>query len=86
MMNEKLSRRSLLRSSVVLGAAAGFPAIVPSTVFGADAPSNKITIAGIGVGSMGMGNLKGMLNQPDTQLLAVCDVDKKHRAFAKKND
>ncbi|VGO20164.1 Gfo/Idh/MocA family oxidoreductase [Pontiella sulfatireligans] len=78
------SRRNLLKSSAVLGVAAGFPAIVPSTVLGATAPSNQITIGGIGTGSMGMGNLKGFLNASGTRLLAVCDVDKKHRATAKK--
>jgi len=80
----KQTRRNVLRISALAGAAAGFPAIVPSSVFGATAPSNRITIGGIGVGSMGMGNLKGFLNAPGTQLLAVCDVDRKHRAKAKK--
>ncbi len=68
----------------MLGAVAGFPSIVPSSVLGAMAPSNRITIGGIGTGSMGMGNLKGLLNCDGTQLLAVCDVDRKHRANAKK--
>lgn len=80
----KQTRRNLLKTSAIIGATAGFPAIVPSSVFGATAPSNRITIGGIGVGSMGMGNLKGFLNAGGTQLLAVCDVDKKHRANAKK--
>lgn len=83
-MNKILSRRSLLKSSAVLGAAAGFPAIVPSTVLGATAPSNQITIGSIGTGSMGMGNLKGFLNMDDTRLLAACDVDQKHRDNAKR--
>ncbi|VGO17901.1 Inositol 2-dehydrogenase [Pontiella desulfatans] len=83
-MKNRLSRRNLLKSSAVLGAAAGFPSIVPSTVLGASAPSNTITIGGIGTGSMGMGNLKGFLNANGTRLLAVCDVDKKHRATAKR--
>ena len=44
--------------------AAGFPSIIPATVLGETAPSNKITIGGIGTGSMGMGNLNALLNQP----------------------
>ncbi|MDZ8118605.1 Gfo/Idh/MocA family oxidoreductase [Pontiella agarivorans] len=83
-MNPNLSRRNLLKTSALAGVAAGFPAIVPSSVLGASAPSNTITIAGIGTGSMGMGNLKGLLNQPDTRLLAVCDVDSRHRANGKR--
>ncbi|MDF7799728.1 Gfo/Idh/MocA family oxidoreductase [Pontiellaceae bacterium B1224] len=79
-----LSRRNLLKTSVIAGAAAGFPAIVPSSVFGATAPSNTITIGGIGTGSKGMGDLKGLLHLDGTRLLAVCDVDQKHRNTAKK--
>jgi predicted dehydrogenase len=83
-MKKQLSRRNLLKTSAFLGAAAGFPEIVPSSVFGQHAPSNRITIGGIGTGSMGMGNLKGFLNSDGTQLLAVCDVDKRHRENAKR--
>ncbi|MCK4564468.1 MAG: Gfo/Idh/MocA family oxidoreductase [Verrucomicrobia bacterium] len=80
----KQTRRNLLQTSALLGVAAGFPAIVPSTVFGDDAPSNRITIGGIGVGSMGTGNLRGFLHAQGTQILAVCDADEKHRNRAKK--
>ncbi|MDF7823101.1 Gfo/Idh/MocA family oxidoreductase [Pontiellaceae bacterium B12227] len=82
-MKKPLSRRNLLKTSAVAGAAAGFPTLIPSSVLGATAPSNTITIGGIGTGSMGMGNLKGLLNAGGTRLLAVCDVDKRHRANAK---
>lgn len=85
MMKKQLSRRTLLKSSAGIGAAAGFPSIVPSAVLGASAPSNRITIGGIGVGSMGMGNLRGLMNSEGTQILAVCDVDAKHRNQAKKS-
>lgn len=81
---QKQTRRHLLKTSAFVGAAAGFPAIVPSTVFGGNAPSNRITIGGMGVGSMGTGNLRGFLHAPGTQILAVCDVDEKHRNRAKK--
>lgn len=80
----KHSRRNLLKSSMLVGAAAGFPSIVPSSVFGAEAPSNRITIGGIGVGSMGTGNMRGFLHASGTQVLAVCDVDENRRNRAKK--
>ena len=70
-MKKTLSRRNLLKTSAMVGTAAGFPAIIPSSVLGAAAPSNTITIGGIGTGSMGMGNLRGFLNRSDTRLLAV---------------
>lgn len=71
-----------------LGTAAGavaFPYIVPSSVFGAGAPSRKITMGCIGVGSQGSGNMNGFLDKKDdVRVLAVCDVDKGHRDGAKK--
>lgn len=56
----------------------GFPAIVPSSVFGKEAPSNRITLGCIGTGGMGMGNLKGFLNQSGARIVAACDVDQRH--------
>ena len=60
------SRRNMLRTSALVGTVAGFPAIVPSSIFGAGAPSNRITMGGIGTGSMGMENLRGFLNDSRT--------------------
>ncbi|HPC93990.1 MAG TPA: Gfo/Idh/MocA family oxidoreductase [Sedimentisphaerales bacterium] len=81
MINRRVSRRRFL------GATAGvvaFPYIVPSSVFGAGAPSGKITIGCIGVGSQGMGNMNGFLEKNDARILAVCDVDRRHRDAAKR--
>ncbi|MBT3293638.1 MAG: Gfo/Idh/MocA family oxidoreductase [Verrucomicrobia bacterium] len=66
-----LSRRSLLKQSLAAGAAF---TIVPRYVLGGAGytpPSEQITKAVIGVGSMGKGHLK----LGGTRLLAVCDVD-----------
>jgi hypothetical protein len=58
------------------GAALAGPTIIPARVFGAGAPSNRIAIGMIGMGRQAMGaNLKPFLNSPDTQVVAVCDVD-----------
>ena len=67
-----LSRRSFLGS--VSGAVAGMT-ILPSHVIaglGHPAPSDKLNIAGIGVGGMGYHNLKQMEQQ---NIVALCDVD-----------
>jgi len=69
------TRRDFLRSSAVAGAAFIGPFFVPSSVFGANAPSNRITIGCIGVGGMGMNDLKAIISKPQTQVLAVCDVE-----------
>ena len=67
-----------------VAAVAGFPTIIPSRVFGADAPSKRITMAGVGMGGQGMSNLKSFLGNADVQWLAVCDVDSRRLAQAKR--
>jgi predicted dehydrogenase len=70
-----VTRRQFLKGSAV--AATGFlvPAIVPASVFGADAPSNRITIGFVGVGRMGSGDMRELLGFKEVQIIAVCDVD-----------
>jgi len=68
------SRRQFLKS--VSGSAVGiigFPYIVPSSVFGADgsvAPSERIVIGCIGVGSQGTSNMSAFLNKPDVKIFS----------------
>jgi len=74
-----ISRRDFLKSStIVTGAAIALPAIVPSSVFGADAPSNRITIGCIGTGGQGTSDMKGFKGKRDCEIVAVCDVDADH--------
>lgn len=72
-----VTRRQFLRNS--LSAAFGSlvaPTFVPASVFGQTAPSNRITIGMIGMGRQAFhSNLKFFLHAPDTQVVAVCDVD-----------
>jgi len=76
---KSINRRQFLRE--VTGLAAGaitFPYIVPSSVFskaGSYAPSNRIVMGCIGVGSQGTGNMMEFLSNGDAQIVAVCDVD-----------
>ncbi len=74
------SRREFLsvapKAALAGAALAGFPAIVPATVFGAQAPSNRITVGAIGVGRISRGHdLPGILQYDEAQVVAVCDVD-----------
>ena len=80
----KLSRRQFLKSSAAAGAAIACPAIVPSSVLGAGAPSNRITLGCIGLGGQGTGNMKAFNGKPDCEVLAVCDADVKHMERALK--
>ena len=79
-----ITRRDFFSRTVAAGTAIAFPAIVPSSVFGANAPSNRIVMGAIGVGSQGTGDMRGFLSKPEVQMVAVCDVDKNHRDGAKK--
>ena len=71
-----ISRRTFLGSSAA--AAVGLT-IVPSNVMGSTlghkAPSDKLNIAGVGVGGMGFSNLKAMETE---NIVALCDVDWKY--------
>jgi len=67
------SRRRFLQCTA---AGLALPSIVPASVFGADAPSKKITIGFIGTGDHGTGwNLYYYLKLRDAKVVMVCDVD-----------
>jgi len=85
-MNNKqsITRRDFFQRTAGLGAALAFPSIVPRSVFGANAPSNRIVMGAIGVGSQGTGDMQGFLSKPEVQMVAVCDVDRSHRDQAKR--
>src|SRR3982750_2422890 len=69
-----ISRRSLIKMGAV--AAIGFPAIVPSSVFGATAPSNRINVGAIGVGRISRGHdMFEIFKNDDAHIVAVCDLD-----------
>ena len=78
MNNNGVSRRGFLKGAAMAGSALAFPTIGPSTVFGAGAPSNRIVMAGIGLGGMGSGNMNSFLGKQEVQFVAVCDVDAGH--------
>ena len=66
------NRRGFLKAACV---AATAPWVVPSSVLGAGAPSNRINVACIGTGNQGSGILKRFLKNEDVQVVAVCDVN-----------
>jgi predicted dehydrogenase len=57
---------------------AGFPAIVPASVLGAHAPSNRINVGAIGTGRISRGHdLPGIWRHEVARIMAVCDLDSK---------
>lgn len=81
---ERLSRRAFLQKGITAGAGLAVPFIVPSFVFGEDAPSNKIAVGIIGAGIQGILNLRAFMSKRDAAVVAVCDVDSTRREQARK--
>ena len=53
------------------------PDIIPASALGRDgsvAPSERIVLGGIGIGSRGWGVLASMRGLPEVQFVAVCDL------------
>ncbi|MDR1814301.1 MAG: Gfo/Idh/MocA family oxidoreductase, partial [Tannerella sp.] len=72
-MNTKFSRRDFLKTSAATTAGMFF--VVPSNAvsgLGHVAPSDKLNIAGIGIGSKGSVNLNNMNSE---NIVALCDID-----------
>ena len=78
-----LSRRNFMKSTTKGAIAAslaitGFPTIVPASVFGKNAPSNKINIGQIGFGRIAKGHdLPDVMRNDIARVVAVSDVDSK---------
>src|SRR5690242_14781753 len=81
-----VTRRQFLKTSLASTAGAlVFPTIVPSSVFGANAPSKKIQIAQIGCGRIARDmDMPGIIKHDIARMVAVCDLDSKRLADAKK--
>ena len=72
-----MQRRSFIKKAVAttLGGIV-LPTIVPASVFGKNAPSNKINVGWIGCGRIGYGDIGNVMNYDQSQCIAVCDLDK----------
>ena len=85
MANSRLliSRRNMLR---LAAAAVAAPVVVPSTVFGQNAPSETMLMGSIGNGRMGHGDMKEAVYRgmkTNARVVAVCDVDSNRAAHAR---
>jgi len=79
-----VSRRGFVKRSLGAAAALGFPAIVPSSVFGQYAPSKRINVGAIGTGRISRGHdLPGIMQYDRARVTAVCDLDAIRVAEAK---
>ncbi|MBN2371806.1 MAG: Gfo/Idh/MocA family oxidoreductase [Vicinamibacteria bacterium] len=84
-----VSRREFIAAAASgMGAAsvlgAGFPAIVPASVFGKTSPGNRITIGAIGAGRISrIHDMPGVWKRDDVRIIAVCDLDSKRMQEAR---
>ncbi len=80
MKKQQPSRRKFLKdtakAAIGTSIAIHFPSIVPASVFGKLAPSNRINVAAIGAGRISRGHdMPGVWQYDFAQIMAVCDVD-----------
>jgi hypothetical protein len=82
-----LTRRQFLgRAAAAAGGVVAAPLVVPASALGLGgepAPSDKIIMAGIGIGGRGSGDLGWMMGQKDIRFVAVCDIRKSQREQVK---
>lgn len=81
-----LTRRRFLKASAGVIGAAMAPTIVPGSALGLNgivAPSERITLGGIGIRNRGGYVLSFMLAQPDVQFVAIADVRADRRKAVK---
>src|SRR5688572_16324380 len=83
------NRRKFLKDTIRLAAGAvamnSFPAIVPSSVFGRNAPSNKINIGQIGCGRIARTHdLAETFKYDHAHIMAIADVDRNRLQLGKK--
>lgn len=81
-----MKRRMFIKKAAATAVGtAVFPTIVPSSVFGKSAPSNKIHIGQIGCGRIARDHdMAETIKYDKAQFMAVCDVDNKRLVDGKK--
>jgi len=71
-MHQLLSRRHFLQTTALATAASAFPLTAKSA-----SANGKLRTAHIGVGGMGMSDLRSIMSHPMVEVAALCDVDSK---------
>ena len=82
--SSNLTRRGLLKGVLAAGVA---PMFVPASALGKagrPSPSERLTLAMIGIGNMGSGHINWWLGRGDVQVIATCDVRSTVRDRTKK--
>ena len=83
----RIARREFLGRSLGAAGAAALPSIISARALGregAAAPSERIVLGAIGIGPRGRHDLGCMLDEPDVQFVAICDVQAQRREDVKR--
>ncbi|MFA6244916.1 MAG: Gfo/Idh/MocA family oxidoreductase [Candidatus Hydrogenedentales bacterium] len=86
-LRKRWTRRQFMKNAMAAaGGIVAAPNIITSQALGAAdraAASERITVGVIGVSGRGRDDMRAFMAQPDTQVVAVCDVYKERREAAK---
>jgi predicted dehydrogenase len=80
------SRRRFLKQGLTTVSAVALPQFIPARALGRDgnvAPSNRIVLAGVGIGPRGRYDLSVMLPEKDVHFVTICDVQRSRRQAVK---
>ena len=78
-MEKKIQRRQFLKSTAAAGM--GLTILPSGTLFGANAPSNKLNVALIGTWGRALAHFNAISSE---NVVALCDVDENHLTGAVK--
>jgi predicted dehydrogenase len=84
-MKHSITRRQFLKTAAVAGVV-GLPQFVPTRTLGRAglvAPSKRLTLGVIGLGTQGFSDMRAFLGNAEVQVIAVCDVHEEQRAKGK---
>jgi predicted dehydrogenase len=70
-----MTRRTAIKRGLAgILAAGAAPMFLPSRLFGASAPSNRLTVGFVGTGLIASSHVGALLGRDDCQIVALCDV------------
>ncbi|MBP3357395.1 MAG: Gfo/Idh/MocA family oxidoreductase [Opitutales bacterium] len=73
-----MKRRTFIKNTAGMLAVVGFPTIIPASALGKGgkvAPSERVCVGAIGLGTQGTYNTKMLASDPRVQIVALCDVN-----------